>query len=89
MIKSLVPGSKCVVYLTTSNEEIVKCSGKFDGFVPVGEESSLCIILDESHGELAGKVRLIPTNMIAAIDIIEMAEEEEEKKKYEDNHYYS
>ncbi len=89
MIKSLVPGSKCVVYLATSNDEIVKCSGKFDGFVPVGEDSSMCIILDESHGELAGKVRLIPTNMIAAIDIIEMAKEEEDEKKYEDNHYYS
>ena len=87
-MEGLNPGSRCVIYLATSQEEIAKTCGTFQGFVPVGEESSLCIVLDESHGELAGKVRLIPTNMIAAIDIIEPAERKEEKETYEDTHYY-
>ena len=87
-MQNLVPGSKCVVYISTSHEEIAKTSGTFEGFVPVGEESSLCITLDENHGALAGKMRLIPTNMIVAIDIIEAAEEEEKTENYEETHYY-
>ena len=89
MIKNLVPGSKCVVYIATSNEDITKNSGTFQGFVPVGEDSSLCLILDDTHGDMKGTLRLIPTNMIAAVDVIELAEEEVETKKYEDTHYYS
>ncbi len=89
MIKNLVPGSKCVVYVATSNEEVSKNSGTFQGFVPVGEDSSICLELDGNHGELEGTLRLIPTNMIAAIDVIELAKEEKEEKKYEDTHYYS
>ena len=87
-MENLLPGSKCVVYVSTSHDEIAKTRGTFEGFVPVGEESSLCIVLDESHGELKGKVRLIPTNVIVAIDIIEAAEPEETKDGYEDTHYY-
>ncbi len=89
MIKNLTPGSKCVVYSAASNDDIVKTSGRFEGFVPVGEESSLCIVLDETHGDMAGKVRLIPTNTIAAIDIIELAKKEDKVEKYEANHYFS
>ncbi len=86
----LVPGSKCVIYLATSNEEIAKVSGTFEGFVPVGEDSSLCITLDKSHGDKKGLVRLIPINMIAAIDVIELAEKKETDEGFEDaGHYYS
>ncbi|NPA74975.1 MAG: hypothetical protein GXO25_02695 [Euryarchaeota archaeon] len=85
----LVPGSKCVVYSVSSNDEIMKTYGIFKGFVPVGEDSSLCIELDSNHGDMQGKYRLIPTNMISAIDIIELAEPKQEEKKYVDTHYYS
>ena len=87
-VETLVPGSKCVVYAATSHEEVAKSSGTFQGFVPVGEESSLCIVLDERHGEMAGKIRLIPTNMIVAIDVIEMAHVEDNRETNEDTHYY-
>lgn len=87
-MKNLLPGSRCIIYVSTSHEEIAKTVGTFEGFVPVGEESSLCVVLDESHGELAGKTRLIPTNMIVAIDVLEEGEEEEIEETYEENHYY-
>ena len=89
MVETLTPGSKCVIYSVTSNDDIMRTSGTFQGFVPVGEDSSLCIELDSTHGELKGKQRLIPTNMIAAIDILEMAELEKEDKNYVDTNYYS
>ncbi len=82
----LTPGSKCVIYSVSSNDEILKTSGTFRGFVPVGEDSSVCIEIEE---EEKPKYRLIPTNMIAAIDIIELAEPVKEEKKFTDTHYYS
>ena len=86
-MESIALGSKCVVHLATSNEELQKNSGTFCGFVPVGEDTSLCLILDEKHGELSGKIRLIPTNTILAIDIIETGKEEKKKENIE-GHYY-
>ncbi len=86
-MESLALGSKCVVYVATSREEVQKSSGTFCGFVPVGEESSMCIVLDETHGELSGKIRLIPTNMIVAIDVIELGKDE--SKREQEEAYYS
>ncbi len=86
-MESLALGSKCVVYVATSREDIQRSSGTFCGFVPVGEESSICLILDESHGEIGGRIRLIPTNMIIAIDVIELGNEEERKENIEGSYY--
>ena len=86
-MESLALGSKCVVYVATSREDVQKSSGTFCGFVPVGEESSMCIVLDESHGDMSGKIRLIPTNMIVAIDVVELAHEEEKKENVEGSYY--
>ncbi len=86
-MESLALGSKCVVYVATSREDVQRSSGTFCGFVPVGEESSMCIVLDENHGELSGKIRLIPTNMIVAIDVIELGKEESKREQVEGAYY--
>ena len=86
-MESLALGSKCVVYVATSREDVQKSSGVFCGFVPVGEESSMCLILDDAHGELKGKIRLIPTDMIVAIDVIELRSGEGKKENIEGSYY--
>ncbi len=86
-MESLALGSKCVVYVATSREDMQRSSGTFCGFVPVGEDSSICIVLDDSHGELSGKIRLIPTNVIVAIDVIEMRSEKGKKENIEGSYY--
>ncbi len=86
-MNKLTIGSKCVVYIITSHDGIMKSSGTFKGFVAVGEETSLCLELDESHGEMQGKVRLIPVGSIAAIDVLEFAEEIEEEDEGEKLYY--
>jgi len=65
----------------------MKSSGIFQGFVAVGEDTSLCLELNESHGKLKGKTRLIPLSSIAAIDVIEFAEEKEEEDEGEKLYY--
>ncbi len=87
-MKTLTPGSKCVIYAVSSNEDVHRTSGIFQGYVPLGEDTSLCIELDDSHGDMKGKLRLIPISSIAAVDIIELADDQEEEKE-EEKIYYS
>lgn len=86
-MNKLTIGSKCVVYSLTAHNSIMKSRGTFKGFVAVGEDTSLWLELDESHGEMKGKTRLIPIGSIAAIDVIEFAEEEEEEDEGEKLYY--
>lgn len=87
-MEKLTPGSRCVVYSLSSNEMVVKSSGIFRGFVALGEDTSICLELDENHGEKKGTLRLIPLSAIASIDIIELAEPHEEEDE-EEKIYYS
>jgi len=83
----LTIGSKCIVYSISSHDAILKTTGTFKGFVAVGEDTSLCIELDENHGDMKGKVRLIPLSSVAVIDVIEFAEEEPEEDEGEKLYY--
>ncbi|MCD6370380.1 MAG: hypothetical protein J7L63_02650 [Thermoplasmata archaeon] len=87
-MEKLTPGSRCVVYSLSSNEIVVKSSGIFRGFVALGEDTSICLELDENHGEKKGILRLIPLGAIASIDVIELAELHEEDDE-EEKIYYS
>lgn len=86
-MNKLTLGSRLVVYSISSHDGLMKSSGIFRGFVAVGEDTSLCLELDDTHGELKGKTRLIPLSAIAAIDVIELAEEEEEEDEGEKLYY--
>ncbi len=86
-MNKLTIGSKCVVYSISSHDSVMKTTGIFKGFVAVGEDTSLCIEMDENHGELQGKIRLIPLSSVTAIDVIELAEEEEVEDEGEKLYY--
>ncbi|WP_236614100.1 hypothetical protein [Candidatus Aciduliprofundum boonei] len=86
-LNKLTIGSKCVIYSVASHDSIMKTTGIFRGFVALGEDTSLSIELGEEHGELKGKIRLIPMGSIAAVDVIELAEEEEEEDEGEKIYY--
>lgn len=57
--------------------------GIFRGFTSVGPDEALVMELDEDHGEMAGKIRVVPLHMVLAIDVLEVAEEEEEAREPE------
>lgn len=77
----LVKGSKYrIVSLETRDKPLVS-HGTFKGYVVIGHDEGLCLELDESHKELEGRTRIIPTHMIIAIDVIETAAKEEEAAK--------
>ena len=88
-MNKLLPGTKCVVYSMSSNDTIVKTSGTFCGYVMLGEDTAICIEMNEKHGDMKGKIRLIPMGAVASIDVIEAPDEEESKEKEEEHFYYS
>lgn len=75
----LVEGSKYQITSIFERETPMISTGIFRGYVMVGEIDALCIELDSTHGDMAEKLRLIPSSMILAIDIISMAEEKTKK----------
>ena len=84
----LSPGSVYKIKSLESKEKPLLSHGIFMGYAAIGHDEGVCIELDSSHKELAGKIRVIPAHMILAIDIIEVAKKEEEEEK-EDSTYRS
>ncbi len=83
----LTMGSKYVIRSLSSEKEVMVTSGIFIGYTFIGkDEDGICIKMDESHGNMKGRVRILPVPMILAIDVIE---EKKKEKKKEATHYYS
>lgn len=78
----LVEGS---IYRITSLETKDKpliTKGVFKGYTMVGDVDALCIELDDTYSEFAGKLRIIPSHIVLAIDVIVPVEKVEEKEKF-------
>ena len=84
---SLTLGSKYQVRSLASREAVLETSGTFRGIVTIGSIDSLAMELDEKHKELKGKIRVIPTHMVIAVDIVEAVTKEEVPKEISDLHY--
>ncbi len=81
----LVEESTYVVHSLGSKDRPIITKGKFIGYSSIGEEGGMCIQMDPSHGDLEGKIRIIPLSMILSIDIMKAAKA---KKKEEETAHY-
>jgi len=77
----LTKGSRYRITSLETRDKPMITHGVFRGYAAIGPEDGICIELDASHAELAGKIRIIPSHMIIAIDVVEQAEEKREKEK--------
>lgn len=84
----LVPGSKYTIRSLGTKDEPIVSSGVFKGYAVVGNVDAVCMELDGSHGDLKGKVRLIPSHMILTIDILSTAEPKKEAEEEVTSRYY-
>lgn len=75
---SLTRGSKYKIISAETRDHPLVTEGTFLGFSSIGPDEAFVLELGESHGEEAGRTRVIPLHMILAIDVIEVAEEEDE-----------
>ncbi|MCK4718551.1 MAG: hypothetical protein KAT70_07765 [Thermoplasmata archaeon] len=72
-----------------TREKSLITSGMFLGFTSIGSDEGICIRMDSSHKELENKVRVIPTHMLLAIDLLEQkAGEDGEGVEEERTAYY-
>ncbi|MBI4415759.1 MAG: hypothetical protein HY557_02095 [Euryarchaeota archaeon] len=76
---ALTKGSRYRIMSVETREKPMLSHGTFRGYATIGPDDAICIELDESHRELAGKVRLIPCHMVLSIDIVEQREEAKAK----------
>ncbi|MCD6461716.1 MAG: hypothetical protein J7L61_03130 [Thermoplasmata archaeon] len=76
----LVEGSVLRVLSLGTREEMLVSRGVFKGYTGIGSDEGFCMGLREDDVEF---IRIIPTHMILAVDILEQAEEEGEEREEE------
>lgn len=77
--------SKYRIRSLLSREQTMETVGTFKGVVSVGSIDAIAMELAE--GDLAGKLRVIPTHMVVAIDILEAVKKDEEPQDDTTMHY--
>jgi len=77
----LTKGSRYRITSMETRDRPLITHGVFRGYAAIGPDDGVCMELDLSHAELAGKIRILPSHMIISIDVVEQAEEKREKEK--------
>jgi len=78
---SLTKGSRYRIESMETREKPLLTHGVFKGYATIGPDDAIVMELDESHKDMAGRIRLIPCHMIIAIDVIQAVEEEKKAEK--------
>ncbi|QLH75023.1 MAG: hypothetical protein HPY73_05935 [Methanomassiliicoccales archaeon] len=79
-ITRLTKGSRYRVVSKGDLNSSIVSEGDFQGFVQFGQDSGLCMLLDQRTGE-EKMTRIIPSANVLYIDVIDAKEEEEVKRK--------
>jgi len=84
----LTEGSEYKVYSLGGKERYLETEGIFRGYATIGiDENGILIELNQKHGELAGKIRILPLSAIFAIDVLKMEENEKKDDDKGVSHY--
>ncbi|MFO7677786.1 MAG: hypothetical protein R6V50_05330 [Thermoplasmatota archaeon] len=84
----LTEGSHYKVYSIGGRDVALETEGVFKGFASIGiDEGGMQIELGESHGDMKGKIRIIPLHAILAIDMLDVKEEFKKDDSKDINHY--
>ncbi len=79
------------VYKITSlggRDNVLETEGTFKGFISIGvDETGLLIELSKSHGNMAGRIRIVPLHVILLIDVLR-AKEDQKKEDYKGMSHY-
>jgi hypothetical protein len=84
----LTEGSQYKIFSLGGRETMIETEGIFKGFISVGvDEIGLLMELNEKHGDMAGKTRIVPLHVILAIDVFEAMPNEKKDVDKETSHY--
>jgi hypothetical protein len=84
----LTEESQYKIYSLGGKDIMLETEGVFKGFTSLGvDETGLLIELNENHGEMNGKIRIIPLHVVLAIDVLEAVPNQKKDDAKEMDHY--
>jgi len=84
----LTEGSEYKILSLGSRDNLIETTGFFKGFISIGvDETGLLIELSKSHGDMAGRTRIIPLHVILLIDVLNVKEEDKKDDLKGMSHY--
>ena len=84
----LTEGSIYKVTSLGARDVVLETEGAFKGFISIGvDETGLLMELNKSHGDLAGKIRIVPLHVILLIDVLESKKNEKKDEEKGMSHY--
>ena len=84
----LTEGSSYKIISLGGRDKVLESEGIFKGFTSIGaDEFGLVMELNDKHGEMAGKIRIIPLHAILAIDVFEAKPNQKKDEDKETAHY--
>ena len=84
----LTEGSVYKITTLGARDKVLETEGTFKGFISIGvDETGLLMELSKSHGEMAGKIRIVPLHVILLIDILTAKEDEKKEDDKGMSHY--
>jgi hypothetical protein len=84
----LTEGSTYKIISMGGRDSSLESKGVFKGFISIGiDEIGLIMELDKSHGEMKGKIRIIPLHVILAIDVYDVKPNDKKDKEKEMPNY--
>ena len=84
----LTEGSIYKVTSLGARDAVLETEGAFKGFISIGvDETGLLMELSETHGDLAGKIRIVPLHVILLIDVLTAKENEKKDDEKGMTHY--
>ena len=85
----LTEGSRYKVISIGGRDIALETEGVFKGFASIGiDEGGMQIELSEHHGDMQGKIRIVPLHAILAIDILDAKKDDKKDDSKDTNHYY-
>ena len=74
----LIEGSFYRMTSVGSRESPLISQGTFLGFTSIGSDEGICIRLDSTHDDLENTVRVIPSHMLLAVDLIKQKKDSDD-----------
>jgi len=84
----LTEGSEYKITSLGGRDILLETTGTFKGFINIGvDETGILMELSANHGDMVGKIRIVPLHVILLIDILAAKENEKKDDSKEMSHY--
>jgi len=84
----LTEGSTYKITSIGARDSVLETEGMFKGFISIGvDETGLLMELNKNHGDMAGKIRIVPLHVILLIDVLD-AKENQKKDDFKGISHY-